>query len=198
MIISSRTQKPFSDAITEYFNKVKIKPQTKATYRSKLDHAQKFFGDRMCVLEIDQAGFVGFCEHVMATVPNATSQSHYMTTVATFLNWYRVRSSILPPLTTKTLVRKRELPESEDRDAFTIDQLSAVLENASTYKRKNPHQFWASIAPAFLGCRIEELCQIHIQTDLVHDEQAGIWYLVFDGRPDSDGVIRKSMKVVST
>lgn len=198
MIVSPGPQKPFSNAITEYFNKAQIKPQTKATYRSKLDHAHKFFGDQTCVLKIDQAGFVGYCEHVLATVPNATTQSHYMTTVATFLNWYRVRSAGLPPLTTKTLVPKRELPESEDRDAFTIDQLSAVFENASTYKRKNPHKFRASVAPAFLGCRIEELCQIHIQTDLVHDEQAGIWYLVFDGRPDPDGVIRKSMKVVST
>lgn len=93
---------------------------------------------------------------------------------------------------------KREIPESEDRDAYTLDQLSAVFENASTYKRKNPNKFWASVAPAFLGCRIEELCQIHIKTDLVHDEQAGIWYLVFDGRPDPDGLVRKSMKVVST
>lgn len=196
--LSPNPQKPFSEAITEYFNKAQIKPQTKATYRSKLDHAQKFFGDLDDVLKIDQADFVSYCEHVMTTVPNPTSQSHYMTTVATFLNWHRVRSAELTPLTTKTLVPKRESPESEDRDAFTLDQLSAVFENANTYRRKNPHKFWATVAPAFLGCRIEELCQIHIKTDLVHDDEAGIWYLIFDGRPDPDGVVRKSMKVVST
>jgi hypothetical protein len=37
------TQKPFSEAIPEYFSKSQTKAQTKATYRSKLDHAQKFF-----------------------------------------------------------------------------------------------------------------------------------------------------------
>jgi hypothetical protein len=191
-------QKPFSDAIPEYFSKSQTKAQTKATYRSKLDHAKKFFGDSKCVLQIDQADFVGYCDHVLTTIPNATSQGHYMTTVATFLNWYRVRSAGLPALTTKTLVPKRDSPESEDRAAFTPEQLGLVFENATQYRRSNPHKFWASIAPAFLGCRIEELCQIHLKTDLVNDEEAGVWYLIFDGRPNPDGVVRKSMKKVSS
>lgn len=143
-------QKPFNAAITEYFAKSQTKAQTKATYRSKLDHAQKFFGDAKDVLEIDQADFVGYCDHVSATVANTTSQGHYMTTVATFLNWYRVRSAGLPALTTRTLVPKRDSPESEDRDAFTLEQLRFVFENAKQYRRRNPHKFWVSIAPAFL------------------------------------------------
>jgi hypothetical protein len=191
-------QKPFSEAIPEYFSKSQTKAQTKATYRSKLDHAQRFFGDAKDVLEIDQADFVGYCDHVMATVPNTTSQGHYMTTVATFLNWYRVRSAGLPALTTKTLVPKRDSPESDDRDAFSLEQLRSVFENAKQYRRNNPYKFWVSIAPVFLGCRIEELCQIHLKSDLVNDGETGIWYLVFDGRPDPDGVVRKSMKKVSS
>lgn len=123
-------QKPFSEAIPEYFSKSQTKAQTKATYRSKLDHAQRFFGDSKDVLEIDQADFVGYCDHVLATVPNPTSRGHYMTTVATFLNWYRVRAAGLPALTTKTLMPKRDSPESEDRDAFTLEQLGLVFENA--------------------------------------------------------------------
>lgn len=194
----SNPQKPFSDAIREYFEKTPIKPATKATYRSKLEHARKFFGDLKDVLTIDQADFVGYCDHVSATVPNMTSQGHYMTTVATFLNWYRLRSSGLSSLTTKTLVPQRDTPESDDRDAFNLEQLGYVFENAKQYARSAPHKFWASIAPAFLGCRIEELCQIQLETDLVHDEAANIWYLVFNGRPDLDGTVRKSMKVVSS
>jgi hypothetical protein len=191
-------QKPFSEAITEYFSKSQTKPQTKATYRSKLNHTHEFFGDSKCVLTIDQADFVGYCEHVTATVPNTTSQGHYITTVATFLNWYRVRAAGLPALTTKTLVPKRDSPESDDRDAFTLEQLGFVFENAKRYRRKNPCKFWVSIAPAFLGCRIEELCQIHLRSNLVHDEEAGVWYLAFDERPDPDGVLRRSMKKVSS
>jgi hypothetical protein len=193
-----RPQRSFSAAITEYFDKSQTKPQTRATYRSKLHHAEKFFGDAKDVLEIDQANFVGYCEHVLETVPNITSQGHYMTTVATFLNWHRVRTADLPALTTKTLVPRRDSPESEDRDAFTLEQLGLVFENAKQYRSNNPHKFWASIAPVFLGCRIEELCQIHLGTDLVNDDEAGIWYLIFDGHPDPDGVVRKSMKKASS
>lgn len=192
------TKKTFSDSVAEYFIKSQTKAQTKATYRSKLDHARKFFGDAKDVLTIDQADFVSYCDHVVATVPNTTSQGHYMTTVATFLNWYRVRSAGLTPLTTKTLVPKREAPESDDRDAFTLEQLGLVFKNAKQYRRSNPYKFWVSVAPAFLGCRLEELCQINLKSDLVNDDEAGIWYLLFDGRPDPDGVVRKSMKKVSS
>lgn len=194
----SNPQKPFSEAISEYFEKSPTKPATKATYSSKLEHARKFFGDLKDVLKIDQADFVDYCDHVLATVPNKTSQGHYMTTVATFLNWHRVRSSGLSALTTKTLVPQRDTPESDDRDAFTLEQLGYVFENAKQYARSAPHKFWVSIAPAFLGCRIEELCQIQLETDLVHDEASNIWYLVFDGRPDLDAIVRKSMKKVSS
>jgi hypothetical protein len=193
-----RQRKPFNAAQSEYFSKAQIKPQTKATYRSKLNHAKQFFGESKDVLEIDQAIYVSYCDHVLESVPNITSQSHYITTVATFLNWHRVRSAGLPPLTTRTLIPKKNLPESEERDAFTLDQLRFVFENAQQYRRTNPHKFWASIATAFLGCRIEELCQVHLKSDLVKDDDAGIWYLVFDGRPDPDGVMRKSMKKVSS
>jgi len=191
-------QKSFSESVTTYYTKSSIRPQTKATYRSKINDAHEFFGDSKDVLTIDQANFVDYCDHVLATVTNVTTQGHYISTVATFLNWHRVRAANLLPLTTKTLMPKKDTPDSEERDAFTLEQLGFVFENAKKYKRSNPHKFWVSIAPAFLGCRIEELCQIHLQSDLVNDEEAGIWYLILNGRPDPDGVMRKSMKKVSS
>lgn len=193
-IVSMSARKSFTAAIAEYFSKSQTKPQTKATYRSKLDHAQKFFGETTDVLKIDQGNFVSYCDHVLTSIPNVTTQGHYITTTATFLNWHRVRSAGLPALTTKTLISKRNSPESDDRDAYSLEQLGLVFENAKQYYRSNPCKFWASVATAFLGCRIEELSQIHLKSDLVHDEEADIWYLVFDGRPDPDGITRKSMK----
>jgi len=190
----SSEQKPFGEAMSEYFSKAQIKTQTKATYLSKLNHAKQFFGENKDVLEIDQADFVRYTDEVLATVVNITSQRHYITTVATFLNWYRVRSAGLPLLTTRTLVPKTDTPESEERDAFTLEQIGFIFENAKQYKRTNPQKFWVSIAPAFLGCRIEELCQVHLKTDLANDVKTGIWYFMFDARTDADGVMRKSMK----
>jgi hypothetical protein len=195
---SASASKTFEDAIGEYYATAQIKPQTKATYRSKLEHARKFFGGTTNVFDVRQSDLVRYCIHVRNTVPNITSQGLYISTVASFMNWHRCQQNDLPQLTTKTLIPKKETPDSEDRDAFTLDQLRIVFRNASRYRSICPHKFWASIAPAFMGCRIEELCQVHLATDLTHDEDANIWYFDFNGRPDPDGIKRKSMKKLAS
>jgi hypothetical protein len=190
--------KTFALAIAEYVQKAGGKPQTKATYRSKFAHAQVFFGGEECdILKIDQADLVRYADHVIGTIPNMTTQTHYISVVAGFLNWHRTRVSGLGQLTTKTLIPKKDSPESEDRDAYTLDELKDIFLNASKYRLRNPYKFWATVAPAFLGCRIEELCQIHLKTDLIHDSEVDCWYLVFNAKPDPDGIVRKSMKKIS-
>lgn len=192
------TVKSLDDAIGEYFAKAQIKPQTKATYRSKLEHARKFFGGTSNLYDLGQGELVGYCDHVGATIAHPTTQGLYISTVASFLNWHRTRVSGFPELTTRTLMHRKQTPDSDDRDAFTMDQIRQVFTNAKQYRQKSPHKFWVSIAPAFLGCRIEEVCQVNLTTDLKHDDEAGIWYFVFDGEPDPDGVVRKSMKKISS
>jgi hypothetical protein len=192
------TVKTLEDAIAEYYEKAQIKPQTKATYRSKLEHARKFFGGTSNLFDVGQADLVRYCDHVGATIPNTTTQSLYIATVSSFLNWHRTRATGFAQLTTRTLIPKKDTPDSEDRDAFTPDQMRLIFTNAQQYRSKCPHKFWASIAPAFIGCRIEELSQVHLATDLMHDDEAGIWYFIFDGRPDPDGTVRKSMKKVAS
>ena len=100
-------------------------------------------------------------------------------------------------LTSTTLLPQKNTPDFEDRDAFSHDQLRAVFNNAKQYLESNPYNFLASIATVFLGCRVEELYQIHLKTDLVNDPIKKIYYFHFDGRPHPDGVTRKSMKKVS-
>jgi hypothetical protein len=191
--------KSFEMAISEYLQKASGKPQTKATYRSKFAHVQEFFGGKDAdILAIDQVQFVKYTEHVTATLDNITTQGHYISTVAGFLNWHRTRSADLTQLTTKTLMPKKETPESDERDAFTLTELGDIFRNASQYRRLNPCKFWATVAPAFLGCRIEELCQIQLKTDLQRDEDADLWYLILDGKVDLDGVLRKSIKKLTS
>lgn len=190
-------QKLFGEAVSEYFTKAQLKAQSKATHRAKLEHAKAFFGETADALGVDQTDFVRYTDHVFTTVKHVTTQRHYLATVATFLNWHRVRAG-LPALTTKSLMPKKETPESEDRDAYTLEQLRIVFKNAARYQRANPYKFWASVAPAFLGCRIEELAQVHLGTDLHKDDALGIWYFKFDGRPDPDGILRKSLKKLAS
>lgn len=193
----SGPQKPLTEAVSEYFAKSGLRPQSKATHKSKFNRATAFFGESKHVLDVDQAEFVRYCDHIIKAGGHLTTQGHYITTIATFLNWHRIRAG-LQALTTKSLMPKRDTPETEDRDAYTLEQLQLVFNNAAQYRRRSPCKFWASIAPAFLGCRIEELAQVHLKTDFLKDDVEGIWYFVFDGRPDPDGVVRKSLKKLTS
>ena len=195
---TASTIKALDDGIVEYFAKAQVKPQTKATYRSKLEHARQFFGGASNLYEVGQGDLVRYCDHVGATISHPTTRGIYISTVASFLNWHRTRVSGFPELTTRTLMHRKDTPDSDDRDAFTLDQMRQVFTNAKQYRAKCLHKFWVSIAPAFLGCRIEEVCQVNLTTDLKHDDEAGIWYFSFDGRPDPDGVVRKSMKKIAS
>ncbi|MCG2583516.1 DUF6538 domain-containing protein [Massilia sp. TS11] len=189
--------KSIEAAVEEYLTESSIKPASKATHRSKLNHAQAYFADAAGVLEIGQVEFVAYSKHVRSTIEHPSTQGHYITTVATFLNWHRIRAG-LQLLTVKSLMPKKDTPDADDRAPFTLDQLQAIFENAKQYRKSAPCKFWASIAPAFLGCRLEELAQVHLHEDLRFDEDAGIWYLKFDGKPDPDGVLRKSLKKTSS
>ncbi len=192
---SPRSGLGLADAIGQYFQKSKdrVKASTLRTYRSKLDHAIAYFGADADIYSIDQVKLTAYFDHVLATIKNPTSQGLYMATVATAFNWHRNRAG-LPELTTKTQIPRKRRPDSDDRGAFTLTQLGVIFENAKRYRRSAPCKFWISIAPAFLGCRIEELCQINLSTDLHHDIEHDIWYLQLDENADDDGITRKSMK----
>ncbi len=185
------------DAIESYYQKSQAKASTLRTYRSKLNHAMDYFGLDTDVLEIDQVRLTAYFDHVTKTIGNRTTQGLYMSTVATVLNWHRTRAGY-PALTTKTQIPRKRTPDSEDRYSFTLEQLQTIFENAKQYRQKNPYKFWISVAPVFLGCRIEELCQVNLKTDLLHDADHDIWYFQFDENADDDGVTRKSMKQIAS
>ncbi len=188
-----------SEAVEQYYQKSKdrVKPSTLRTYRSKLDHALAYFGSDTDALGIDQVQLTAYFDHVTQTIANPTTQGLYMATVATALNWHRTRAG-LPELTTKTQIPRKRTPDSEDRHSFTMEQLQVIFENAMQYRQTNPYKFWISVAPVFLGCRIEELCQVNLKTDLIHDADHDIWYFQFNESADEDGITRKSMKQASS
>ena len=185
---------PFSEALTSYYENAQIKPTTRRTYSSRLDHAQAYFGADRDVRHIEQGDLSEYSRHVKQTVPDTTTQGHYIRTIATFLNFHRIDKGWGAELTTRTLVPKKDTPDSEDRDGFTLDQIRVLFENARKYKIKEPCKYWTALAIAFTGCRIEELAQIHIETDLQEDHVSGVWFVSLNGKLDPDGVARKSLK----
>lgn len=191
------SSKSFQDFIDEYLQKAGLKPNTIASYKSKFQFAKTYFGENFDVLEVNQLGIVNFSDHVKTQIPNSTTQSLYIQIVVTFINWHRARNG-LTPLNSKTLIPKRTTPEYEDREEFSLDDMHVIFKNAFTYSKREPYKWWSTVAVAFMGCRIEEIFQANLETDLVHDTKENIWYFQFDEKPDRDGVIRKSLKKLSS
>lgn len=194
-----RETKSFEKAIEEYLSRTDIKSATKRTYVSRCAHAQSFFGGKDAdILSVDQAGLVRYCDHVKKTLPNVTTQGHFINVVCSLLNWHRCRVSDLSHLSVKSLLPKKTTPESDERDAFTMLELEHLFRNAARYRSSCPPKFWLSVVPVMLGCRIEEVCQVHLESDLHYDKESDIWYFVFDEKPDPDGVVRKSLKKLTS
>lgn len=192
-----KPSKNFQDLIDEYFVKATTKASTKANYKSKLQFAKKYFGDNFDLLNANQIDIVNFSEHVKSQIKNRTTQGLYIQIVVTFANWHRRRHG-LSDLNSKSLIPIRQTPEHEDREELTLNDMRVIMTNAFVYSRKQPYKWWSTIAVAFTGCRIEELCQVNLRTDLIHDIENNIWYFKIDERPDSDGSNKKSLKKLTS
>lgn len=199
---SASTQRPMptanaltlADGIEEYMGKADIKPTTRASYRTKLAYLVEQVGGATPLFEVDQLRFVKLAETITAdNSRHDKTKGDYITIIGGFLNWHRIRGG-LPQLTAATLKPKRAAPSTLDRDAFTLDQLQTLFQHVAHYRESEPHKYWATVATAFLGCRIEELAQVNIGTDLKRDPDTGVWYLEFAETKDPDGVLRKSLK----
>lgn len=190
-------QKPFQDYIDLYLTKADLKPNTVANYKSKLKDARQFFGDNSNPLTINQVDIVNYSDHVKAKIKNATTQGLYIQVVVSFVNWHRIREG-QGTLTSSTLIPSRTTPQHEDREEFSDDDMRILFTNAFKFSRRQPHKWWVTIAIAFLGCRIEELCQVNIKTDLVHDQAHNIWYFNLNESPDDDGSQKKSLKKMTS
>ncbi|MCZ2897836.1 hypothetical protein MTR01_27835 [Burkholderia thailandensis] len=182
------------EAVTEYLDKVDVKPTTRKSYRTKLAFLVGKLGAATSFASIDQVRFSALAEEIAADDSRQDkTNGDYITVIGGFLNWHRIRQG-LPQITAATLKPKRDTPESLDRDAYSPTQLEGLFKYASEFRQTEPHKFWATIATAFLGCRIEELAQINLHTDVLQDKETGIWYLKLDQDPDIDGITRKSLK----
>jgi hypothetical protein len=184
---------PFSEAMEAYLALQK-KGTTRRTYSSRLKHSLAYFGLDKDVRHIEQADLSAYATHAKNNIGNVDTAGLCITTLCGMLNYFRGTKGWGADLTTKRLVEKKETPDSEERDAFTLGQVRLIFENAKKYRSKAPHKYWATIAVQFLGCRIEELAQINLHTDLIWNQVAGIWYFDLNGKVEADGSKQRSLK----
>ena len=183
----------FESAVSEFLDGQR-KATTRKTYKGRLEHAQAFFGADKDIRHIEQADFSEYAAHANKDIANSTTAGFHITTLGGMLNHYRITRGWGPELTTKRLIEKKDTPDSDDRDSFSVEQLKALFRSAAKYRTDEPHKYWATVAMPFLGCRIEELAQVNLHTDLLQSKGAKVWYLDLNAKPDQDGTTRKSMK----
>lgn len=91
----------------------------------------------------------------------------------------------------------REEGESKQR-AFQRDELARIFEGDEVRKfaqdKALHHQYWILHLGLFTGARVNEICQINPQTDILQDDESGAWYLWITKDTESDPRIRKSVK----
>lgn len=92
-------------------------------------------------------------------------------------------------------IKQRKKPD-RDRDLFDSEDLKRIFDSKEYRqdKHKKLSEFWLPILGLYTGCRIEEMCQLHL--DDIREEN-GIWYLnLTEGAPDQSLKTASSERVV--
>lgn len=195
---ASLVKLPLKPAIDAYLSQISVKPATRTRYRTVLDRLISHLGASCDLATLNQDKFVGFADKVNADPALAIkSKQVTITAAATFINWHASRNSAIPHVTSASLKPKRLAPSWSDRADFSLEDMAAIFRHATANRRRAPHEFWVTISCALTGCRLEELAQLHVPTDLKQHPN-GVWYLDLNERPDPDGIVRKSLKKLSS
>ena len=166
----------FEDAIEDFLSKISVSIPTKKTYRPRLTKAMEFFGADTDMRYVDKSVIVGYAAYVKKTVPTYNGKRLQISLFLTLVNWLRDTYQWGGEISNRNLAPKKEAPDSKDRDAFTLGQMKVLFGNVQRFRAKCPEKYWATVAIAFLGCRITELAQLNLDQDLLRDEE-GFWFI---------------------
>lgn len=91
----------------------------------------------------------------------------------------------------------RESGESRQR-AFKLPELKRLFEGEEMRSfaadENLAHLFWLPHIGLFTGARVNEICQLNPQTDIIQDPDTDIWYFWFTEETEADVGIVKSIK----
>jgi integrase len=130
-----------------------------------------------------------------------TFSSAYRACVSIFVNWAIIhyRDQGFSSLSVQGAIYRGDRADSVNKQrAMTQEELQKLFGHPKmrSYAAdpKNVHYFWLPAIGLFSGCRINELCQVCPQTDILQDEKTGIWYFSFDDEGEVAEGVEKSIK----
>lgn len=91
----------------------------------------------------------------------------------------------------------REEGESKQR-AFKLPELKRLFEGEEmrlfAADKSQAHFYWLPHIGLFTGARVNEICQLNPQTDILQDDESGVWYFWITADSVADPRVRKSVK----
>jgi integrase len=130
----------------------------------------------------------------------------YKTSINQFLSWAKesYRDQGFPEITIDKIAYEgtRQNGEGKQR-AFTPAELKRLFEGPEMVSFAKDgdlaHQCWLPAIGLYTGARVNEICQMNPQTDILQEPDSGIWYFWLTGETDGDENVRKRTKnAVST
>lgn len=102
-------------------------------------------------------------------------------------------------LTTKGIRYLGDVDEGENKQrAFKPHELQRLFAGAELQAfAADPEQhakYWLPMLGLFTGARVNELCQLNPQVDILQEPETGIWYLWITTESEADSGIQKSVK----
>lgn len=126
----------------------------------------------------------------------------YLASVRPFLKTTRLNyqdQGFPTNLTVEQITYKGKRVEGESKQrAFKRDELVRLFEGPEMRRfavdASQAHYYWLPHVGLFTGARVNEICQLNPQTDIVQDEEHGVWYFWITAKTESDDRITKSVK----
>lgn len=169
--VDSLAPKAMPELLEQYIaEKLKAKAwteKTEAENRAQLDLFFEFKKER----PLNMALASEYKAHVMSVKESPTTINKYLIAINGFSKWLYRNGHVPKNYFEGLLVTKRGVVISEERSDFNLDDLKAIY--TQTDKESGAY-YWVARLALFTGCRIEELCQLHV-SDV--REVDGVWCL---------------------
>lgn len=135
-----------------------------------------------------------------------TFDGTYLAAIAPFLDWChsnRLDEGFPPHLNLKSIRYRgdREEDESNQR-AYKANELKRLFEGVEMYAlSQSPdelHKFWLPHVGLFTGARVNELCQLNPQLDVIRCPESSIWYFNITHDTETAKNVKKTLKTAKS
>jgi integrase len=133
------------------------------------------------------------CELISQSAFNTT----YKTAASQFFAWLNIHYEDDAQLLTVSAIDYKafgglRIDGGQKQRALRIDEVEKLMGSFSV-NSKMEHRFWLPMIGLFSGGRVNEICQLNPQHDVVQDENSGIWFFNLTNEESGAGV-KKSHK----